>query len=112
MTGPELVSWFSPGYKASSGPERRIKVGSNSEIHNNHVVLTGPTRDLGPEQACNQDLNQETSSGPVTSLFRTRTKGHCLSCGALGIHHCKERILSSRPILLRNDRDYKVPTFQ
>ena len=80
VTGPELVSWFIPGYKASSGPERRIKVGSNSEIHNNHVVLTGPTRDLGPEQACNQDLNQETSSGPVTSLFRTRTKGHCPSC--------------------------------
>ena len=79
VTGPELVSWFSPGYKASSGPERRIKVGSNSEIHNNHVVLTGLTRDSGPEQACNQDLNQETSSDPVTGLFRTRTKGHCPS---------------------------------
>ena len=57
-----------------------MKVGSDSEIYNNHVVLTGLTRDLGPEQACNQDLHQETSSGPVTSLFRTRTKGHCSSC--------------------------------
>ena len=80
VTGPELVSWFSPGYKASSGPERRIKVGSNLEIHNNHVVLTELTKDRGPKQACNQDLNQETSSGPITSLFRTRTKGHCPSC--------------------------------
>ena len=66
MTGPELVSWFSPGYMASSGPERRTNVDSSSEIHNNHVELTGLTRDSGPKQACNQDLNQETSSGPVS----------------------------------------------
>ena len=26
--------------------------------------------------------------------------------------HCNERILSPRPILLRNDMDYKFPAFQ